>query len=78
MTQLALRLPDSLHTRAKALAQQDNTSLNQFITMAIAEKVAALETHAFFRERAARGDLSKLDAILAGGPDAPPLPGDEL
>lgn len=78
MISITLQLPDSLHTRAKALAQQDNTSLNQFITMAVAEKVAALETHAFFRERAARGDLSKLDAILAGGPDAPPLPGDEL
>lgn len=77
MSQLALRLPDSLHERARALAQRDNTSLNQFIALAVAEKVSALETATFFRERAARGDLDKLQEILDRVPDALPRPGDE-
>lgn len=76
MSQLVLRLPDSLHERARALAQQDNTSLNQFIALAVAEKVSALETTRFFQDRAARGDLGRLQAILDKVP-APPLTGDE-
>jgi hypothetical protein len=78
MSQLALRLPDSLHERARVLAQRDHTSLNQFIAMAVAEKVAVLETVSFFRERAARGDPADLGAFLDAVPDVPPLPGDEL
>ena len=79
MSQIALRLPDSLHERARALAQRDNTSLNQFIALAVAEKVSALETTAgFFAERAARGHLGKLRALLEKAPDVPPLPGDEM
>ena len=76
MSQLALRLPDSLHERARALAQKDNTSLHQFIALAVAEKVSALEATSFFRERAVRGNLDALRAILDRVPDAPPMPGD--
>lgn len=78
MSQLALRLPDSLHERARALAQQDNTSLNQFIALAVAEKVSALEAARFFRVRAERGDVSAALAILDKVADAPPMPGDEM
>lgn len=49
MSNFALRMPESLHAYAKKLAQQDNTSLNQFIVMAVAEKVSALNTEAFFQ-----------------------------
>lgn len=77
MSQLALRLPDSLHERARTLAQRDNTSLNQFIALAVAEKVSALETASYFSERAARGNLDDLRAILDNVPDSPPQPGDE-
>jgi predicted transcriptional regulator len=78
MRQLALRLPDSLHERVRALARRDNTSLNQFIALAVAEKVSALETVAhFFSERAARGNLANLNAILDRVPNAAPLAGDE-
>lgn len=77
MSQIALRLPDSLHERARTLAQRDNTSLNQFIALAVAEKVSALETASFFSQRAERGDLDKLSAILDKVPDVPPQPGDE-
>jgi hypothetical protein len=76
MSQLALRLPDSLHERARVLAQRDNTSLNQFIALAVAEKVSALETAGYFRERAEKGDLDKLRAILDQVPDVAPLPED--
>jgi hypothetical protein len=46
MSQVALRLPDSLHQYAKQLAANDDASLNQFIVMAVAEKVSALSSKA--------------------------------
>ena len=44
MSTFALRLPESLYAHAKLLAEQDQASLNQFITVAVAEKVSALQT----------------------------------
>jgi hypothetical protein len=78
MSQLALRLPNSLHERAREIALRENTSLNQFIALAVAEKVSALETARFFRERATRGDLETLRMILDRTPDAAPASGDEI
>jgi predicted HicB family RNase H-like nuclease len=52
MIQYALRIPGSLEGYAKELAREVNVSLKQFIVMALAEKVSALKTEAFFRERA--------------------------
>jgi hypothetical protein len=43
-----------------------------------AEKVSALKTKTYFRERQARGDLATFDTWLAASPEAPPLPGDKL
>lgn len=77
MTQVALRLPNSLHERARLLAERDHTSLNQFIALAVAEKVAALEAAAFFQARAERGRGTDLAKMLDQVPDVPPLPGDE-
>ena len=48
MSQVALRLPDSLHQYAKQMAARDDASLNQFIVTAVAEKISALNTEAFF------------------------------
>jgi len=78
MSQFALRLPDSLHHRARAMAERDHTSLNQFIALAVAEKISTLETSDFFHKRSARGNMSKLTAILANVPDSNPQRGDEI
>ena len=75
MSNYALRLPDSLLAYAR---QEESVSMNQFFVAAIAEKVSALKTEAYFRERQARGEPSGFDAWLAASPDLPPVPGDEL
>ena len=59
MSQIALRLPDSLHQYAKQLAARDDASLNQFIVTAVAEKISALNTEAFFQERAQRSSQKR-------------------
>lgn len=78
MSQYALRIPDSLAGYAKELAREDNVSLNQFIVMALAEKVSALKTEAFFRERAKHANLEKALNILDSVKKLPPVSGDEL
>ena len=78
MSTLSLRLPESLHKRVRELAQQDGISINQFISTAVAEKLAALMTVEYLEERAQRGSREKFLAVLAKVPDVPPGPGDEL
>ena len=73
MSQVALRLPDSLHQYAKQLAAQDDASLNPFIVMAVAEKMSALNTEAYFQERAKKGSVEAGLAALSKVRKAPPL-----
>jgi hypothetical protein len=40
-----LRLPVSVREQAAELAQRDGTSLNHFISLALAEKISRMEQH---------------------------------
>ena len=77
MSTFALRLPDSLYAHARKLAEQDQASLNQFITVAVAEKVSAMNAVAFFAERAGAANPEDLANFLALVPDRSPVQGDE-
>lgn len=72
MTAISLRLPDSLHKIARELAQDEGISMNQLITLALAEKVSALATESYLEKRAARGDQAKFEAALAKVADVDP------
>jgi hypothetical protein len=74
----ALRLPDSLYAHAKQLAERDQASLNQFITVAVAEKVSALQTAEFFTQRAGSAAPGDLAVLLRQVKNRPPMAGDEL
>ena len=49
MSNYALRLPESLKQAAKRIAAADDTTMNQFFVVAIAEKISAMETAQFSR-----------------------------
>jgi len=78
MTNYALRVPESLFAYARKVAEEEQVSMNQFFVMAIAEKVSALKTETYFRERQARGELDASDSWLNASPDVEPMKGDEL
>lgn len=78
MSTLSLRLPESLHEKVRELAEQEDTSINQFITLAVAEKMSALVAEEYLSERARRGSREKLGRVLAKVRDVEPLVGDEL
>ena len=72
MTAISLRLPDSLHKIARELADGEGISMNQFITLALAEKVSALANEIYLEQRAARGDRAKFEAAMARVADVEP------
>ena len=78
MSTLSLRLPASLHDRLRDLAKREGVSINQLVTLAAAEKVAALLTIDYLAERARGADLRAFDRLLSRVPSVPPQPGDEL
>jgi hypothetical protein len=62
----------------RELAQREGVSINQLITLAVAEKVSALDTEEYLAMRAARADKQKFEAVLAKVPPVTPVEGDEL
>ncbi len=74
----SLRLQPSLKAAAERFALGEGTSLNQFINVAVAEKLSALETERFFKERAKAAKHEDFLAFLDGAEDASPVEGDVL
>jgi hypothetical protein len=73
-----LRLPRSLKDAVERLSKQEGTSINQFVAMAVAEKVSALQTASFFQDRKARADFKAFDRIMKRRGVEPPRSGDEV
>jgi predicted transcriptional regulator len=77
MSQMSLRLPESLHRALKEIAEKENISANQFVTLAVAEKISALATADYLQQRAARApSRERFEEILAKVPDVEPDPQD--
>lgn len=72
-----LRLPRSLKAAIEKLSKQDGTSVNQFVVMAVAEKVSAMTTAEYFAQRKARADMEAFDRIMDRKGGQPPREGDE-
>jgi hypothetical protein len=74
----SLRLPASLKAAVEKLSRRDGTSINQFVVMAVAEKIAAMTAEEKFAERRARANLAAFDRIMNRKGGQPPRPEDEL
>lgn len=75
----ALRLQPSLMEEIRKAAEMEGVALNQLINVAVAEKVSALRTEEYFRERSRRANRAGTMRILArAGRDNQPMSGDEL
>jgi len=78
MSTISLRLPESLHNSVRELAKQENISINQFISTALAEKMSALLTEEYLSQRAERGMRKKFSRVLSKVHDVKPDAGDTL
>jgi predicted transcriptional regulator len=78
MSTISLRLPDSLHKQVRKLAQQESVSINQLITLALAEKLSALTTEEYLAARAKRGSRKKFQRAMSKVPKVEPEEYDRL
>jgi hypothetical protein len=78
MSAISLRLPASLHEKAREVARQESVSVNQLITLALAEKLSALLAEDYLVMRARQGDRAKFEAAMAKVPDVEPEEADRL
>jgi hypothetical protein len=73
-----LRLPVSLKAAVDQISEREGTSMNQFLVVAAAEKIAAMETERFFAERRGRADDAAFLRILNREGGEAPRPEDTL
>lgn len=59
-------------------AEKEGISLDQFIALSLAEKMAAIDTTSYLQERVKRGSREKLLAVPAKAPDVEPEEEDRL
>jgi hypothetical protein len=78
MSTISLRLPTYLHDTVREVADKESISINQFIILALAEKLSALMTEEYLGERAKRGDRKKFEDAMAKVADIEPEEGDRL
>lgn len=72
MSTISLRLPESLHKKARELANKEHTSINQLVASALAEKISALMTEEYIQDRAKRASKEKFKKILSKVPNVEP------
>jgi hypothetical protein len=74
-----LKLPVSIKKAAQRLAKEDGVSLNQWIAVAVAQKVGTAETAAeFFARAAGKADGRGLITFLENAPATEPEENDRL
>ncbi|MBA2645884.1 MAG: hypothetical protein H0U81_03700 [Pyrinomonadaceae bacterium] len=78
MTKIESRIPDALFAQAKQLAERENISLDQLVTIALTAQVSAWMTRGHLETRAARGDWQRAREVLAKAPDTQPPARDAL
>jgi hypothetical protein len=78
MSALSLRLPESIHRHIRDIAKKEGVSINQFISSAVSEKISALMTEDYLKQRAKRAKKEDFGKILAKVPSRKPIKGDEL
>ena len=77
MTTLQAQIPDLLLQEVRELASQQNASVDQIVSVALAAHVSAWRTRESVASRASRVDWPKVDEIPARVPDVPPQEGDD-
>jgi hypothetical protein len=73
MTTIHLAIPDSLHQTVSDIIKREGMSMEQFVTLAMAEKASAIATEEYLEKRAKRGSREKFLSAMAKVADIAPL-----
>ncbi|MBI1884081.1 MAG: toxin-antitoxin system HicB family antitoxin [Chlamydiae bacterium] len=78
MSNISLRLPNSLHQFVRYLAEKEHVSINQMITLALTEKISALMTEEYLGKRAKKGSKRAFSKVLNKVSNTEPAPHDQF
>lgn len=78
MSALSLRIPDSLHRTLKSAVDHDGVSINQFVSLAVAEKLSALQTYNLIADRANKGSREAFLKAMSMVPAGEVVKGDDI
>lgn len=73
-----LRLPASLKAAVTEISRKEGMSIDQFVAMAVAEKISAMKTAEFFTARGAEADIEAARRLLRRDGGQPPMLDDRL
>lgn len=77
MTTIQANIPDFLAKLAHEVAEKEQTSLDNIVSVALAAQVSAWQLRDDIATRAKRADFQAFDRIMARIPANPSMPGDE-
>jgi len=78
MSTIQIELPESIHQRAKQLAERQSMSLDRLVVVALAEKLGTASLDANLEARAQRGQRAGFEKFMSGVPDVEPETFDKL
>ncbi|HLA91442.1 MAG TPA: toxin-antitoxin system HicB family antitoxin [Gemmatimonadaceae bacterium] len=78
MSTRSIRFPASLDVKLRRAAAHDGVSINQYVSLAVAERLAGETALEALRQRGRRSSRQKFLAALNAVPNAPPMRGDEI
>ena len=78
MSDLIVKIPDSLYKQVAELGERESISLNQMVVIAISAQVSAWMTQDYVVERAKRGNWDQFKQVLMKVPDVEPEEFDKL
>ncbi|AFY80887.1 hypothetical protein [Oscillatoria acuminata] len=78
MSDLNVKIPDSLYKQVTELAERESISIDQLVAIALSAQVSAWMTQDYVVERAKRGDWEQFQQVLMKVPDVEPEEFDKL
>ncbi|MBI2925489.1 MAG: toxin-antitoxin system HicB family antitoxin [Verrucomicrobia bacterium] len=78
MKTIAVRIPDGLARKVEELTASEETSVDQFVSSAVAERMSVWLTLDSLKDRAQRGNREEYLKALAKVPRVPPAPEDAI
>ncbi len=78
MSNLNVKIPDSLYKQIEALAAKENMPLEQLVAIALSAQVSVWMNKEYIEEKAKRGSWDKFQQVLDKVPDVEPEDYDKL
>jgi hypothetical protein len=78
MSSIQITLPEEVVSAARRQAEKDQQSLDEYLSRAIVEHLAAVRRFEDLRERGKDASRERFLEALNKAPDVPPVPGDEI